>query len=34
MPVARLLPSTEAEDLLALVREIAGTELAPVAAEY
>ncbi|WP_026453615.1 acyl-CoA dehydrogenase family protein [Saccharomonospora iraqiensis] len=34
MPVPRLLPSTEAEDLLALTREIARDELAPRAAEY
>ena len=34
MPAERNLPSTEAEDLIALVREIATEELAPVAAEY
>lgn len=34
MPAERMLPSTEAEELLALVREIAIEELAPVAAEY
>ena len=34
MPAERMLPSTEAEELLALVREIAVEELAPVAAEY
>jgi alkylation response protein AidB-like acyl-CoA dehydrogenase len=34
MPVERLLPSTEAEELLKLVHEIAIDELAPVAAEY
>lgn len=33
MPAERLLPTTEAEDLLALVREIAREELAPHAAE-
>ncbi len=33
MPAERLLPTTEAEDLLALVREIAREELAPYAAE-
>ncbi len=33
MPVERLLPSTEAHDLLALTREIARDELAPAAAE-
>ncbi|GAA1353544.1 acyl-CoA dehydrogenase family protein [Saccharothrix algeriensis] len=33
MPAERLLPTTEAEDLLALVREIAREELAPRAAE-
>ncbi|TQM81381.1 hypothetical protein FHX81_3746 [Saccharothrix saharensis] len=33
MPAERLLPTTEAEDLLALVREIARDELAPHAAE-
>ncbi|GAA5111891.1 acyl-CoA dehydrogenase family protein [Haloechinothrix salitolerans] len=34
MPAERLLPSTEAEDLLALTREIARDELAPRADEY
>jgi alkylation response protein AidB-like acyl-CoA dehydrogenase len=34
MPAERMLPTTEAEDLLALTREIATDELAPVAAEY
>jgi alkylation response protein AidB-like acyl-CoA dehydrogenase len=34
MAVARMLPSTEAEDLLALTTEIAREELAPVASEY
>ncbi|SES09086.1 acyl-CoA dehydrogenase family protein [Actinokineospora terrae] len=34
MPAERLLPSTEAEDLLKLTREIARDELAPVAAEH
>ncbi|RZS40968.1 alkylation response protein AidB-like acyl-CoA dehydrogenase [Herbihabitans rhizosphaerae] len=34
MPAERLLPTTEAEDLLALTREIARAELAPLAAEY
>jgi alkylation response protein AidB-like acyl-CoA dehydrogenase len=34
MPAERNLPSTEAEDLIALVREIATEELTPVAAEY
>ncbi|QFZ16523.1 acyl-CoA dehydrogenase family protein [Saccharothrix syringae] len=34
MPAERLLPTTEAEDLLALVREIARDELAPCAAEH
>jgi alkylation response protein AidB-like acyl-CoA dehydrogenase len=34
MPADRLLPSTEAEDLLKLVREIARDELAPLAASY
>ncbi|MGH3518730.1 MAG: acyl-CoA dehydrogenase family protein [Haloechinothrix sp.] len=34
MPAERLLPSTEAEDLLALARELAREELAPSAAEY
>ncbi|NUT90626.1 MAG: acyl-CoA dehydrogenase, partial [Saccharothrix sp.] len=33
MPAERLLPTTEAEDLLDLVREIAREELAPHAAE-
>ncbi|MEY7971572.1 acyl-CoA dehydrogenase family protein [Saccharomonospora xinjiangensis] len=32
--VQRLLPDTESEDLLALTREIARDELAPLAAEY
>ncbi|EIF00585.1 acyl-CoA dehydrogenase family protein [Saccharomonospora glauca] len=32
--VQRLLPDTESEDLLALAREIARDELAPLAAEY
>ncbi|ACU98327.1 acyl-CoA dehydrogenase family protein [Saccharomonospora viridis] len=32
--VQRLLPDTESEDLLALAREIAREELAPLAAEY
>ncbi|EHY89043.1 acyl-CoA dehydrogenase family protein [Saccharomonospora azurea] len=32
--VPRLLPDTESEDLLALTREIARDELAPLAAEY
>ncbi|MFC6093285.1 acyl-CoA dehydrogenase family protein [Saccharothrix lopnurensis] len=34
MPAERLLPTTEAEDLLGLVREIAREELAPHAAEH
>ncbi|PRX50197.1 alkylation response protein AidB-like acyl-CoA dehydrogenase [Prauserella shujinwangii] len=34
MPAERLLPTTEAEDLIALAREIAREELAPHAAEY
>ena len=34
MPAERLLPSTEAQDLIALTREIARDELAPHAAEY
>ncbi|MFC5286996.1 acyl-CoA dehydrogenase family protein [Actinokineospora guangxiensis] len=34
MPAERLLPSTEAEDLLKLTREIARDELAPLAAAY
>lgn len=34
MPAERVLPSTEAEELLKLVREIATDELAPLAAEY
>ncbi|WP_026424744.1 acyl-CoA dehydrogenase family protein [Actinokineospora inagensis] len=34
MPADRLLPSTEAEDLLKLTREIARDELTPLAAEY
>jgi alkylation response protein AidB-like acyl-CoA dehydrogenase len=34
MPVERLLPTSEAEDLLKLVHEIATDELAPLAAEY
>jgi alkylation response protein AidB-like acyl-CoA dehydrogenase len=34
MPAERLLPTTEAEDLVKLVREIARDELAPVAAKY
>ena len=34
MPAERVLPSTEAEELLKLVREIATDELAPVAAEH
>ena len=33
MPAERLLPTTEAEDLIALVRDIAAHELAPHAAE-
>jgi alkylation response protein AidB-like acyl-CoA dehydrogenase len=34
MPADRLLPTTEAEDLLKLTREIARDELAPIASEY
>ncbi|MFC4002180.1 acyl-CoA dehydrogenase family protein [Prauserella oleivorans] len=34
MPAQRLLPDTESEDLLALARELAREELAPLAAEY
>jgi alkylation response protein AidB-like acyl-CoA dehydrogenase len=34
MPVDRLLPTSEAEELLKLVHEIATDELAPLAAEY
>ncbi|WP_019814547.1 acyl-CoA dehydrogenase family protein [Saccharomonospora saliphila] len=34
MPAERLLPTTEAEDLVALAREIATDELAPAAAGY
>ena len=34
MPAERLLPDTEAEDLIKLVREISREELAPIAAEY
>ena len=34
MPAERLLPTTEAHDLIALTREIAREELAPLAAEY
>jgi alkylation response protein AidB-like acyl-CoA dehydrogenase len=34
MAVERLLPDTEAEDLIALARDIAANELAPVAGEY
>ncbi|GLZ34379.1 acyl-CoA dehydrogenase [Lentzea sp. NBRC 105346] len=34
MPAERLLPTTESEDLIALVREIARDELAPRAASY
>ena len=34
MPAERLLPSTEAEDLVSLARELAREELAPLAAEY
>jgi alkylation response protein AidB-like acyl-CoA dehydrogenase len=34
MPVERLLPDSDAEDLLALAREIATDELKPVASEY
>src|SRR5436305_7880914 len=34
MPAERLLPNTEAEDLLKLTREIARDELAPIASRY
>jgi alkylation response protein AidB-like acyl-CoA dehydrogenase len=34
MAVERLLPDTQAEDLIALARDIATNELAPLAAEY
>jgi alkylation response protein AidB-like acyl-CoA dehydrogenase len=34
MPAERLLPSTEAEDLVKLAREIARDELAPIASSY
>ena len=34
MPVDRELPTREAEDLIALTREIADAELAPKAAQY
>src|SRR5262249_27122103 len=34
MPVDRMLPSPDAEDLLALTREIATDELKPIASEY
>ena len=34
MPVQRLLPDSDAEDLLNLVREIAASELKPIASEY
>ena len=34
MPAERLLPSTEAEDLVKLAREIARDELAPIASAY
>ncbi|HEX3787038.1 MAG TPA: acyl-CoA dehydrogenase family protein [Pseudonocardiaceae bacterium] len=34
MPADRMLPTTEAEDLLSLAREIATHELAPLAAQY
>jgi len=34
MPAERMLPSTEAADLLALTRELAAAELAPLASEY
>src|SRR3984957_1310864 len=34
MPVQRLLPDSDAEDLLDLVREIATSELKPIASEY
>jgi alkylation response protein AidB-like acyl-CoA dehydrogenase len=34
MPAERMLPSTEAADLLALTRDLAAAELAPIASEY
>jgi alkylation response protein AidB-like acyl-CoA dehydrogenase len=34
MPVERVLPNTEAEDLLAVVHEMAAEELKPIASEY
>jgi alkylation response protein AidB-like acyl-CoA dehydrogenase len=34
MPAERMLPSTEAADLLALTRDLASAELAPAASEY
>ena len=34
MPAERMLPSAEAADLLALTRDLATAELAPVASEY
>jgi alkylation response protein AidB-like acyl-CoA dehydrogenase len=34
MPAERMLPSTEAADLLALTRDLASAELAPIASEY
>jgi alkylation response protein AidB-like acyl-CoA dehydrogenase len=34
MPAERMLPSTEATDLLALTRDLASAELAPIASEY
>src|ERR1700741_3331122 len=34
MPVDRLLPDSDAEDLLTLAREIAADELKPIASEY
>ncbi|MGH3165025.1 MAG: acyl-CoA dehydrogenase family protein [Trebonia sp.] len=34
MPVERVLPDSEAEDLLALVHEMAAEELKPIASEY
>ena len=34
MPVERVLPDSDAEDLLNLVREIAASELKPIASEY
>ena len=34
MPAERMLPSTEAADLLALTRDLATAELAPIASEY